>query len=129
VYDDDEVDIQAAMERRRAWVTDDDLKALGLERATGFGQDMNTAGPESHLDQAKRMLREAAPMAAASLVRLAQHGESETVRLRAATEILNRVEQQGAKSDGREPWAEVYDKILSTQDVEAFANNRDGWKP
>jgi hypothetical protein len=128
MYDDDEVDIAAAMERRRAWVTDDDMKALGLERATGL-KAVDDSGPESHLDQAKRMLREAAPMAAASLVRLAQNGESETVRLRASVEILNRVEQQGSAKDGREPWAEVYDQILTTQDVEKYANGRDGWKP
>jgi hypothetical protein len=73
------------------------------------------------------MLREAAPMAAASLVRLAQNGESETVRLRASIEILNRVEAQGASADGREPWAEVYDQVLTTKDVEAFANK--DWKP
>lgn len=124
MYDDDEDDVRMAMERRKAWVTEDDLHALGLERATGIKSADN--GSESHLDQAKRMLREAAPMAAASLVRLAQNGESETVRLRASVEILNRAEAQGAGADGREPWAEVYDQVLTTADVEKFANGN--WK-
>lgn len=125
MYDDDEADIKAALERRRSWVTDDDIKALGLERATGL--TTSDGSQESHLDQANRMLREAAPMAASSLVRLAQHGESETVRLRASIEILNRASAQGGGADGREPWAEVYDRILTTSEVEKFANG--GWKP
>lgn len=122
--DEEEVDIAAAMSRRRAWVTDADMRALGLERTTGLNS--KDGGYESHADQAKRLLREAAPMAASSLVRLAQHGESETVRLRASVEILNRVEAAGSGTDGREPWAEVYDKILSVGDVERFAN--EGYK-
>jgi len=119
--DDNDFDIAEAIKRRDAWVTADDMAAMGLERATGV---KSVDGPETHVTQAKRMLREAAPMAASSLVRLAQHGESETVRLRASVEILNRVEAQGAATDGREPWAEVYDQILTTDGVEKFANGK-----
>lgn len=120
MYDEDEVDIAEAMKRRDAWVTSEDLAALGLQRATGIAS--KDGGYESHVDQAQRMLRENAPMAAASLVRLAQYGESETVRLRASCEILNRVQAQGAGADGREPWAEVYDAVITTTDVENYAN-------
>jgi hypothetical protein len=108
-YDDD-ADYQEALARRKAWVTDEELKGLGLERATGIA---TSSGPETHLEQARRILREAAPMAASSLVRLAQNAEAETVRLRASVEILNRAEQAGSGSDGREPWAEVYEKALT----------------
>lgn len=104
----------------RSWVNEDDLIALGLERATGLRAAEGEA--ESHLAQSQRILREAAPMAASTLVRLAQYGEAETVRLRAATEILNRVTAAGGGSDGREPWAEVYDKVITTEDVEKYAN-------
>jgi hypothetical protein len=120
---DEEADYKEALERQRAWVSDAELAGLGLERATGI---KSTDGPESHVEQANRMLREAAPMAAAGLVKLAQHGESETVRLRASIEILNRVNAQGAASDGREPWADVYEKVMSTQALENFAN--EPWK-
>jgi len=116
---DEDADYQKALERQKAWVTEAELQALGLERATGI---KSKDGPESHVEQANRMLREAAPMAAASLVKLAQSGESETVRLRASIEILNRVQAQGASADGREPWAEVYDSVLTTNDVEKYAN-------
>jgi hypothetical protein len=121
MYDDyEEVDVAAANAKRAAWVTDKDLAALGLERATG----VKTAdgGPETHLQQAERVLREAAPLAAAQLVNLARFGESEQIRLKASTEILNRAAAQGGGNDGREPWAEVYESVLSTESVERFAN-------
>jgi hypothetical protein len=118
---DEEADYKEALARQRAWVTDEELAGLKLERATGL-KSVNS-GPESHVEQANRMLREAAPMAAASLVKLAQSGESETVRLRASIEILNRVQAQGAAADGREPWAEVYESVVSTADIEKFANS------
>jgi len=121
---DEEADLQKALQAQRAWVSDAELAGLGLERATGI---KSNDGPESHVEQANRMLREAAPMAAASLVKLAQNGESETVRLRASIEILNRVNAQGAAADGREPWADVYEKVMSTGEVEKFANGN--WKP
>lgn len=121
-YDDDnEVDMQEALARRAAWVTDADLQALGMERATGI---KSVDGPETHLQQAQRIIKEAAPMAASMLVRLAQYGENENVRLKASTEILNRAEQTGSGKDGREPWAEVYESVLTTKDVENFANGK-----
>jgi hypothetical protein len=119
---DEDADYQKALERQRAWVSEDELAALGLERATGIKSSDGRA--ESHVEQASRMLREAAPMAAANLVRLAQNAEAETVRLKASIEILNRVAAQGAAADGREPWADVYEKVMSTQDVEDWANKR-----
>jgi hypothetical protein len=120
MYDDDEVSYQKALERRNAWVSESELAALGLERATGFKSA--DAKPESHVEQANRMIREAAPMAAASLVKLAQNGETEQIRLKASIEILNRAAAQGTASDGREPWADVYEKVISTQGIEDFAN-------
>jgi len=121
---DDELDAdyRHALDRQRAWVSDRELAALGMERASGFKSVDGL--PESHVDQASRMLREAAPLAASTLVRLCQNGETETVRLKAAIEILNRVQAQGTAADGREPWAEVYDQVLATTDVENFANGQ-----
>jgi hypothetical protein len=120
MYDDDDVSYQEALERRHAWVSESELAALGLERATGIKSADGKA--ESHVEQANRMIREAAPMAAASLVKLAQQGETEQVRLKASIEILNRAAAQGTAADGREPWQDVYEKVLSTDAVEQFAN-------
>src|SRR4051812_15095636 len=118
-YDGDQ-DYQEALARRRAFVTDSDLAALGLERSTGVKSA--DGQPESPVEQANRMMREAAPMAASTLVRLCQNGEAETVRLKASLEILNRASAQGTGSDGREPWSDVYEKVMTAEDVEKWAN-------
>jgi hypothetical protein len=109
-----------------AWVTEAELAALGLERATGI--NAKDGGYEGAVDQAHRMLREAAPMAAASLVRLARHSESDTIRLRASTEILNRAAALGSSADGREPWAEVYEKTLTTGDIDKMIADANRWR-
>lgn len=108
------------------FVSDDDIANLGLERATGLHSKGD--GPESPTDQAQRMIRENAPMAAASLLRLAQYSESDTIRLRAAIEILNRANAQGAGSDGRDPWAEVYEKTLTTADIDKMKADATAWE-
>lgn len=111
------------MEDNRAWVSADDLEALGLERATGLKSA--DGKQESHVEQSNRMIREATPMAAAMVIRLARYGETEQIRLKASLEILNRAQAQGATDDGREPWAGVYESVLSTQEVEDYANRTD----
>jgi len=123
--DDDEEDIKQALAKRNAWVTPAELNALNLERATGFGA--TDGKPESPTDQALRMLREAAPMAAASLVKLAQHSDSDTVRLRASVEILQRAQNAGTSDDGRDPWAKVYEGAF--KDVRDYvASNKEQFK-
>jgi hypothetical protein len=119
-FDDEPEGYADRMASQRAWVTNSDLAALGLERATGLGT--KDGKQESPVEQANRMMRDNAPMAAASLVKLAQHADAETVRLRASIEILNRATAQGAATDGREPWADVYDKVMTTDGVEKHAN-------
>jgi hypothetical protein len=121
-FDDEPDGYIEKMHERRSWVTSNDLAALGLERATGIGT--MDGKQESPVEQANRMMRDAAPMAAASLVKLAQHGEAETVRLRASIEILNRASAQGTGGDGREPWADVYEKVMTTDGVEQYANGK-----
>jgi hypothetical protein len=123
-----DADYERALARQKAWVSEDELAALGLERATGF-KSADNGKPESPVEQANRMMRENAPMAAASLIKLAQNGDSETVRLRASIEILNRATAQGAASDGREPWADVYEKVMTTKVVEDFANGKLSLEP
>lgn len=103
-------DYDRALQARKSWVSESDLSSLMLER--------QTITQETEIQQAQRILREAAPMAASSLVRLAQYGETETVRLRASIEILNRSEQM--TENGKEPWADFFD----TTAVEAHANQK-----
>src|SRR5215213_5740301 len=112
---DEDSDYQKAIRDNEAWVSDEDLAALTMERHTGARVN---ASSESELDQAKRMIREASPMAAASIIKLAQHSDNETVRLRASTEILNRAESWGAGTDGREPWMDLIE--TTSKDVEEY---------
>jgi len=96
-------------------VSDDDLAALKMER------EMLTH--QTPVQQARTILEEASPMAALQLVRLAQMATNENVRLRAATEILNRtgVEKgDGKNEEGKEPWSDLFDKVVQT--VEDYAN-------
>jgi hypothetical protein len=103
-------DYAKALERQRAWVTDDELQALNLERVTGFSS--KDGQPESPTDQANRIMRTNAPMAAQTLVKLALNGETEQVRLKASIEILNRANAAGQGSDGRDPWAKLYEDTM-----------------
>jgi hypothetical protein len=113
MWDEDEPseeEFQQRLERNKAWVTPSELAALGLERASGFKTD--TGGPESPVDQAARMMRENAPLAAMTLVKLAQKGDSETVRLRASVEILNRADASKGGENGGNPWDDVYGAVM-----------------
>lgn len=94
----------------KAWVSDDDLDALKMDR-TVFHQDSTPAA------MARRILAENSPAAAMSLVKLALHGDSESVRLNAAKQVLAFSFDQGSDGDGREPWEILLDKV--TSDVEA----------
>jgi hypothetical protein len=107
VWDDgrDDADYQGALKRQQAWVSDEEIRELTNARITS---QVVTGRVESPVDQAKRMMREAAPMAAQSLIRLAQNSDNDSVRLRASTEILNRAEGAGTV-DGKEPWAEFFE--------------------
>jgi hypothetical protein len=67
---------------------------------------------ESSEAQARRILSDAAPMAAMTLVNLAQYSEAPSVRLRAATEILNRTADAG-QQDGKDPWENLYAKVVT----------------
>jgi hypothetical protein len=101
-------DYRKALERQQAWVTDDEIKNLNLERVTGFAS--KDGKPEAPVDQANRIMRENAPMAAQTLVKLALRGETEQVRLKAAVEVLNRAAAAGTTADGRDPWAAFYEE-------------------
>jgi hypothetical protein len=103
-------DYAKALERQKAWVTDEEIANLNLERATGVYAADNK--PESPTDQANRIVRQNAPMAAQTLVKLALNGETEQVRLKASIEILNRATAAGQGSDGRDPWAKLYEDTM-----------------
>lgn len=65
------------------WNPEEVKKALDTE--------LTVEGINSHREITARKLREAAPLCADSLVHLALWSTNETVRLRASSEVLNRV--------------------------------------
>jgi hypothetical protein len=68
----------------REWVPDEALAALRMER------DL-TANGETEEALSRRLLREAAPQAALSLIHMATHGSTERVRMDASKYVLERV--------------------------------------
>jgi len=100
-------------------VSNADLEALKMDRTLLTGQ--------TSVQQARSIIEEASPMAAMQLVNLARFATSETVRLRASTEILSRagVEAgEGKSDDGKEPWSDLFDKVVKeiSSQAEAYAN-------
>jgi hypothetical protein len=65
------------------WVPDEQLKALVMERTVH--------DEESQEDLSRRMLREAAPAAASSIVHAAIYGSTEKTRVDASKYVLERV--------------------------------------
>jgi hypothetical protein len=92
------------------WVSQADLESLRMDRQYLVG--LTGSGPT----QATAILNEASPAAAMQVVKLALHGESETVRLRAATYILDRT--VGDSTGSGDPWEGMQEKVI--KDVEAF---------
>lgn len=89
----------------KAWVSDDDLEALKMDR-TMFHTD------ESPAAMARRILHEGSPGAAASLVKLSLHAESESVRLSASKAVLDYAFKEGSTEDGKEPWEKLYGAVV-----------------
>jgi hypothetical protein len=92
------------------WVSDDELAALRMERQYLVG--LKGTGP----DQAMAILREASPAAAMQIVKLAQQADSETVRLRASTYILDKVSDAG--EGAKNPWDDIMGDTF--KDVESY---------
>jgi hypothetical protein len=94
------------------WVSDDDIEALGLEKAVH--------GDESMTALAERMLVEAAPMAARTIVHLATNpGTNDRVRLTAAQYIMDRtcgkIGEGNKNEDGKAVWDDVFDAVTVEQ--------------
>ena len=91
------------------WVSQADLESLRMDRQYLVG--LNGSGPT----QATAILNEASPAAAMQVVKLALHGESETIRLRASTYILDRTMGESGSGD---PWEGMQEKVI--KDAEAY---------
>lgn len=83
--------------RVRPWDPTKALEALVAEQAVYDG--------ENHVQRTRRLLEEAAPEAALSLVHLASHAVNEAVRLRAANSVVKAVIEFNAEGDDDGPLA------------------------
>lgn len=92
------------------WVSDDELQSLRMERQYLVG--LKGEGP----DQAMAILREASPAAAMQIAKLAQHADSETVRLRASVYIIDHT--TGSGEGNQDPWDDIRGQVV--KDVEEY---------
>jgi hypothetical protein len=95
------------------WVPDEQLKSLVMERTVH--------DEESQEDMSRRMLRETAPAAAASIVHLAVYGTTEKMRLDASKYVLERVLGPAGSNVGEtNPVRDLLEGLV--RDAEAHAN-------
>jgi hypothetical protein len=91
------------------WVSQADLESLRMGRQYLVG--LSGSGPS----QAQAILDEASPAAAMQVVKLALHGDSESVRLQASRYILDRtVAQDGGGAN--DPWKEMQENVIKDID-------------
>jgi hypothetical protein len=90
-----------------SWVPDDALAALNMER------QLNPSETEEQL--ARRLLREALPRSAASIIHMATHSYNERVRLDASKYVVERT--MGRIGDNFEgdvnPWEKLFNDIMN----------------
>jgi hypothetical protein len=118
------------MTERDGWVSDADLQAASSLASQVYGSNASsTTGISAAFAkrQAKTIFEENAAMAAKSVVHLAQHGQNENVRLKAAEMILNRALGVVAKADdgATDRLDELFEK-LSENDEDDFSDASPG---
>lgn len=96
---------------------DPDLAAL-IESAE---MERTVHPDESHIERTKRILEEAAPVAAMSIVQLSRQAANENLRYRASTYILDRVLGVEKGASGIKPvWEEVFEGVVIPDDVSSI---------
>jgi len=103
-------------DRPLGYVTEDDIEAMRMDRTLISGK----SGP----DQARAILMEGSPAAALQLVKLAIHGESETVRLRASALILDKTLAADTGGGSEDPWDALAKEMAEAE--KAFKAQKNG---
>jgi len=76
---------------------------------------------EDNRDRAIRVLEDAAPVAAMSIVQLSRQAQNENLRFRASTYILDRVLGDVKGSNGtKPPWEELFEGVTIPNDASAL---------
>ncbi len=94
------------------WDTDEALESLSLDRAM--------RPDESDAELTKRLLMQAAPQAATSIIAIAMHARSDTARLAAARYIVDLTRDETAASGAAQTWESLISDVVSKAEI--FAN-------
>lgn len=89
------------------WVPEQAVKNLEMEKALN--------GHESHVELAKRLLKENLPMAVMSINHLALYSPREEIRLAASKYVVEQAMGVPGKNDlptGKHAWERVHDAVL-----------------
>lgn len=94
------------------WDSDDAISALKMER---------TVHPDESSEQmTRRMLEEAAPLAAQSIIHLALHSGNDNTRLNASKYITDTVLDPAANGTNKQVWEDMIGDVVSQAEI--FAN-------
>lgn len=92
------------------WDSDEALEGLKMERAVQGDEDAET--------QTKRLLKEAGPAAAASIIHIALHSANDNTRLNAAKYITDKFYDDGA-GNAAAAWEDLVANVIDTAELVA----------
>jgi hypothetical protein len=90
------------------WDEEDAIESLTMERSIH---------DETNEQLTKRLLEEAAPMAAQSIIHIALHDTNGNTRLRAAQYIADKVYADDSTKSGAAPWEELVGSVVSEAEL------------
>jgi hypothetical protein len=98
------------------WDSDDAIESLTQER---------TIYNETNEQLTKRLLEEAAPMAAQSIIHIAVHDPNGNTRLRAAQYIADKVYGDDSEKSGKSGWEQLVGSVVSEAELLTQQSARD----
>ena len=91
------------------WDTDDAIASLTLEKSV--------RPDETNAELAKRLLEESAPQAASSIIQLALHSRSDSVRLNASRYITDLLFADDKNASAAAGWEKLVGEVVSTAEL------------
>jgi hypothetical protein len=93
------------------WDSDEALESLKMERSV--------RGDLTNTDLTKKLLEEAGPQAAMSIIHIALHGTNENTRLNAAKYVTDNLIAEGGSGAGKQGWEALIGDTISEAEVHA----------
>lgn len=115
-YNDATPDDTGDEQESRFWDSDEALADLKMEQAVH--------GDESHEQMAMRLLREAAPQAAMSIIYVAMHSANDNTRLAASRYIIDKSTDDGTNG-AKQTWEDMVGDVVSSAEMFANSNNKE----